>query len=175
MWALGAFCGAFMVPLINSSNQAIWQAKVVPDLQGRVFATRRLIAWFVTPVATLLAGPLADVVFEPMMSTPSFLSVNFNWLVGFGAGAGMSLIIIVCGLAMSGVGVSGYGVRVIRDAESILPDHNVVVESGVDLRERLNDLLEKRQYLITAPVTAERDLELKEISRELRELGRKQV
>jgi hypothetical protein len=76
---------------------------------------------------------------------------------------------------MSAVGASGYGVRVIRDAESILPDHEVVVESGVDLRERLNDLLEKRQGLITAPVTAERDLELKEISRELRELGRKQL
>jgi hypothetical protein len=76
---------------------------------------------------------------------------------------------------MSAVGASGYGVRVIRDAESILPDHEVVVESGVDLRERLNDLLEKRQGLITAPVTAERDLELQEISRELRELGRKQL
>lgn len=87
----------------------------------------------------------------------------------------MSLIIIVCGLAMSAVGASGYGVRVIRDAESILPDHEVVVESGVDLRERLNDLLEKRQGLITAPVTVERDLELKQISRELRELGRKQL
>ena len=175
MWALGAFCGAFTIPLINSSNQAIWQAKVAPDLQGRVFATRRLIAWFITPIATLLAGPLADFVFEPAMSEPSFLSANFSWLVGFGAGAGMSLIIFVCGLAMSAVGASGYGVRVIRDAESILPDHEVVVESGVDLRERLNDLLEKRQGLITAPVTVERDLELKQISRELRELGRKQL
>jgi MFS family permease len=175
MWALGAFCGAFTVPLVNSSNQAIWQAKVAPDLQGRVFATRRLIAWLVNPIATLMVGPLADFVFEPAMSAPSFLSANFSWLVGFGAGAGMSLIIIVCGLAMSAVGASGYGVRVIRDAESILPDHEVVVESGVDLHERLNDLLEKRQGLITAPVTVERDLELKQISRELRELGRKQL
>lgn len=175
MWALGAFCGAFTIPLINSSNQAIWQAKVAPDLQGRVFATRRLIAWFVTPIATLLVGPLADFVFEPAMSTPSFLSANFSWLVGFGAGAGMSLIIVFCGIAMSGVGLSGYGVKVIRDAESMLPDHEVVVESGVDLSERLHDLLEKRQDLIAAPVTAERDLELKEISRELRDLGRKQV
>jgi hypothetical protein len=175
MWALGAFCGSFTIPLINSSNQAIWQAKVAPDLQGRVFATRRLIAWLVNPIATLMVGPLADFVFEPAMSAPSFLSANFSWLVGFGAGAGMSLIIFVCGLAMSAVGASGYGVRVIRDAESILPDHEVVVESGVDLHERLNDLLEKRQGLITAPVTVERDLELKQISRELRELGRKQL
>ena len=78
-------------------------------------------------------------------------------------------------MGMSSAARKGITVALIRDAESILPDHEVVVESGVDLRERLNDLLEKRQGLITAPVTVERDLELKEISRELRELGRKQL
>jgi MFS transporter, DHA3 family, macrolide efflux protein len=31
-------------PLVNASNQAIWQAKVAPDVQGRVFAVQRLIA-----------------------------------------------------------------------------------------------------------------------------------
>jgi MFS family permease len=173
MWALGAFIGAVTIPLINSSNQAIWQVKVAADLQGRVFATRRLIAWFVTPIATLIVGPLADLVFEPAMSEPSFLSVNFGWLVGVGAGAGMALIIVFCGLAMTGVGLGGYGVRVVRDVESILPDHEVVVEPGGDLREQLQDLLEKRQDLITQPVTIERDQELKRISLELRKLGRR--
>jgi hypothetical protein len=173
MWALGSFIGAGTVPLINSSNQAIWQAKVAADLQGRVFAIRRLIALFVTPIATLLAGPLADFVFEPAMSEPSFLSANFGWLVGYGAGAGMALIIVFCGLAMAGVGVGGYGVRVVRDVESILPDHEVIVEAGPDLRQQLQDLMEKRQDLITQPVTIERDQEIKEISRELRELGRR--
>jgi hypothetical protein len=173
MWALGSFIGAGTVPLINSSNQAIWQAKVAADLQGRVFAIRRLIALFVTPIATLLAGPLADFVFEPAMSEPSFLSANFGWLVGYGAGAGMALIIVFCGLAMAGVGVGGYSVRVVRDVESILPDHEVIVEAGPDLRQQLQDLMEKRQDLITQPVTIERDQEIKEISRELRELGRR--
>ena len=71
---------------------------------------------------------------------------------------------------MAGVGVGGYGVRVVRDAESILPDHEVVVEPGGDLREQLQELLEKRQELITQPVTVERDQELKRISLELRKL-----
>lgn len=173
MWALGSFIGAGTVPLINSSNQAIWQAKVAADLQGRVFATRRMIAWFVTPIATLLAGPLADLVFEPAMSEPSFLSANFSWLVGVGAGAGMALIIVFCGIAMTGVGIGSYGVRVVRDVESILPDHEVVLDPGGDMRKQLQDLLEKRQALITAPVTAERDKALNDISHELRELGRR--
>jgi len=164
-----------MIPLINSSNQAIWQAKVAADLQGRVFATRRLIAWFVTPIATLLVGPLADLVFEPAMSEPSFLSANFGWLVGYGAGAGMALIMVFCGLAMAGVGVGGYGVRVVRDVESILPDHEVTVGPGTDDREQLQDLLARRQTLITQPASPERDHELKEVSQQLRELGRRKM
>jgi DHA3 family macrolide efflux protein-like MFS transporter len=173
MWALGSFMGAATVPLINSSNQAIWQSKVAADLQGRVFATRRLIAWFVTPLATLIVGPLADLVFEPAMSEPSFLSETFSWLVGYGAGAGMALIMVFSGLAMTGVGLGGYGVRVVRDAESILPDHEVIVKPGGDLRKQLQDLLAKRQDLITQPVTIERDQELKKISLEMRKLGRR--
>jgi len=175
MWALASFIGAGTIPFINSSNQAIWQAKVAADLQGRVFATRRLIAWLVVPMATLLVGPLADLVFEPAMSEPSFLSANFGWLVGYGAGAGMALIIVFCGLAMAGVGVGGYGVRVVRDAELILPDHEVTVGPSTDDREQLQDLLAKRQSLITHPASPERDHELKEVSQQLRELGRRKV
>jgi hypothetical protein len=107
------------------------------------------------------------------MSEPSFLSANFSWLVGVGAGAGMALIIVFCGIAMTGVGIGSYGVRVVRDVESILPDHEVVVEPGGDLREQLQDLLEKRQTLITAPVSAEREKALNDISHELRKLGRR--
>jgi MFS family permease len=173
VWAVGSFIGAAAVPLLNSSNQAIWQAKVAADLQGRVFATRRLIAWFVVPIATLMVGPLADLVFEPAMSEPSFLSANFGWLVGYGAGAGMALIMVFCGLAMAGVGIGGYGVRVVRDAESILPDHEVTVGPNADDREQLQDLLARRQTLITQPASQERDNELKEVSRQLRKLGRK--
>jgi DHA3 family macrolide efflux protein-like MFS transporter len=173
MWAVGSFMGAATIPLINSSNQAIWQAKVAADLQGRVFATRRLIAWFVTPIATLVVGPLADLVFEPAMSEPSFLSANFSWLVGYGAGAGMALIMVFGGLAMAGVGAGGYGVKVVREAEILLPDHEVIVEPGGDLREQLQALLSRRQTLITAPASIERDQELREIGLELRELGRR--
>ena len=173
VWAVGNFIGAATIPLINSSNQAIWQAKVAPDLQGRVFAIRRMIAWFVTPIATLLVGPLADLVFEPAMSEPSFLSASFGQLVGYGAGAGMALIMVFCGLAMAGVGVGGYGVRVVRDAESILPDHQVTVEASADTQEKLQDLLAERQALITHPTSPERDQRLKEIGQELRNMGRR--
>jgi DHA3 family macrolide efflux protein-like MFS transporter len=128
VWAMATFVIGFAAPVINASNQAIWQAKVEPDVQGRVFAVRRLIAWLVMPLAQLLAGPLADQVFEPAMQEGGRLAGTFGWLVGTGSGAGMALIFVFCGLGAALVGLTGYAVRAVRDAEDILPDYDALVE-----------------------------------------------
>ncbi|OGO43960.1 MAG: macrolide transporter [Chloroflexi bacterium RBG_16_63_12] len=124
LWIPGAFIAYFFVPLIDGSNQAIWQSKVAPDVQGRVFAARRLIAWLTTPISPLIAGPLADFVLEPGMREGGGLTGAFGWLVGTGPGAGMALLIIVTGLLAMTVGVSGYLFSAVRNAEDILPDHD---------------------------------------------------
>jgi MFS family permease len=111
-------------PLVNSSNQAIWQAKVAPDIQGRVFSARRLIAWFTQPIAPMIAGVLADYVLEPSMQTQSNLSHTFGGWVGRGPGSGMGLLMFFCGLLAAVVGLSGYFIRPIREVETILPDHD---------------------------------------------------
>jgi DHA3 family macrolide efflux protein-like MFS transporter len=112
-------------PLINTSNQSIWQAKVAPDLQGRVFTARRLIAWFTNPVSPLIAGLLADRWLEPAMTSGAgALARTFAPWVGTGPGSGMALIFILCGLASALAGLSGYFFPFIRNAESILPDHD---------------------------------------------------
>jgi hypothetical protein len=124
VWIAGMVLGALVIPLINGSNQAIWQAKVAPDLQGRVFSARRLIAWFTNPIAPIIGGTLADFVLEPAMRTQSALSSSFGWLVGTGPGAGMGLLMIFCGLAAGLVGLTGYFIPAIRNAEDLLPDHD---------------------------------------------------
>ena len=40
LWIGASVLSTILVPLINGSNQAIWQAKVAPDVQGRVFSAR---------------------------------------------------------------------------------------------------------------------------------------
>ncbi|WKZ36019.1 MAG: MFS transporter [Anaerolineales bacterium] len=124
IWILGLVIGALVGPLVNASNQAIWQAKVAPDVQGRVFSARRLIAWFTNPISPIIAGTLADFVLEPQMRTTSALSETFGWLVGTGSGAGMGLIIFFCGLLVVLVGLAGYFIPAIHNAETILPDHD---------------------------------------------------
>ena len=132
VWSAAHFFGAFFGPIINGSNQAIWMAKVEPDVQGRVFATRRLIAWLVSPIAMLAAGPLADFVFEPAMQNEGRLADTFGWLVGTGPGAGMSLMIVLSGLMATLVGFGAYAIPVVRNAEDLLPDHDAAVAAPAE-------------------------------------------
>ncbi len=132
LWAAGAFATAFFIPILNGCNQAIWQAKVPPDVQGRVFATRRMIAQITVPVAMLIAGPLADYVFEPGLLPGGALVGVFGGLVGTGAGAGMSLMLLLSGALGVFAGLGGYAFRAVRNAEDILPDHGVEAAPEAD-------------------------------------------
>ncbi len=128
IWALAAFFTIFFVPTINGSSQAIWQSKVAPDVQGRVFAARGMIAQIGAPVAMLLAGPLADRLFEPAMMPGGSWEPVFGWLVGSGPGAGMSLMFVFAGALGMLVGLGGYAIPIVRNVEEILSDHVAEVE-----------------------------------------------
>ena len=128
-WLVGAFFTMFFIPVLNGSNQAIWQAKVAPDVQGRVFATRRLIAQITGPLAMLTAGPLADQLFEPAMQAGSRWANLFGWLVGFGPGAGIGLLFVITSLTGAFAALLGYTIPAVRNIETILPDYAPVAQS----------------------------------------------
>lgn len=73
----------------------------------------------------LIAGPLADFVLEPPMRQTSALSQLLGWLVGIGPGSGMALMFVFSGMMIALVGLAGYFVHAVREAESLLPDHEV--------------------------------------------------
>jgi MFS family permease len=171
VWAFAGFCGAMIIPILNGSNQAIWQSKVQPDLQGRVFSIRRLIAQVAAPAAMLMAGPLADQIFEPAMSTESVMSSAFGWLVGTGPGAGMALMMVISGVMSVMVGVGGYLFPQIRNVETLLPDHDEIPAISAEKQQQLQELLDRRQALLNQPPTADREQALKEVSQQMRILG----
>jgi len=118
------------VPLLNGSNQAIWQSKVPPDLQGRVFSARRLIAWVTLPLAPLIAGFLADYAFEPLMNTPgSTLATALAPVFGSGTGSGTGLLISLCGAVIVVLSFWFWSKPSVRNAETVIPDYKVVKEA----------------------------------------------
>ena len=122
IWGIAAFFTMFAIPVMNGSNQAIWQSKVPPALQGRVFATRRLIAQITFPIAMLIAGPLADQLLEPALQPDGVLVPTFGWLVGTGDGAGIGLILVVTGILSCVAALACYAFPTVREIETIMPD-----------------------------------------------------
>lgn len=142
-WSAGAFFAMFFIPILNGSNQAIWQSKVPPDVQGRVFATRRLIAQITGPVAMLSAGPLADRLFEPAMQVGSQWASLFGGLVGTGPGAGIALLFVLTSIVGAAGALIGYMIPAVRNIETILPDYapvaEVTTEETVELESALSE------------------------------------
>lgn len=119
--AAGTFGMFFLLPIINGCSQAIWQSKVPIAVQGRVFAVRRLIGASTIPAAAVIAGPLADRVFEPLMSSP-FLQRTIGHIVGMGPGRGVALMFVVSGVLVVLTQFGGYFYPRIRHIEDELPD-----------------------------------------------------
>jgi DHA3 family macrolide efflux protein-like MFS transporter len=65
---VGTFMALFCLPILSCADQVIWQQKVASDLQGRVFAIRGAIVLATPTLAYLMAGPVGDQVFEPLMA-----------------------------------------------------------------------------------------------------------
>ena len=124
-WLAAQFLMMFVLPFVNGSNQAIWQSKVAPDVQGRVFSVRRLIAQVTGPISMAVAGPLADKVFEPgLENAESWLGRAFSPIFGTGAGAGMSMMIAISGILVMLVGLGAYQTQQILQVEQLIPDHD---------------------------------------------------
>jgi MFS family permease len=139
-----AVCGfgfMFSMPLMNASSQAIWQAKVAPDVQGRVFAIRRMIAWSSGLIAPLLAAPLADYVFKPGMTAGGALASLLGPIVGVGANHGVGALISVLGVLSLGVTILALSNRSVRNVEIDLPDHvaAAVPDTPTDLSDQPAD------------------------------------
>ena len=124
VWLPMAALSSMTFPLTQSASNTIWQSKVAPDIQGRVFAARRMIAWLTDPIMPVVAGVLADKVTEPAMASNTWLSRLFGGVVGTGPGTGMALhFLLAAVLYMVVIGIAWF-IPAVRNVETILPDHD---------------------------------------------------
>jgi len=122
LWAAGAFFVVFFAQFASGTSSVVWQTKVPLDVQGRVFAYRGMIASIASPIGMMLAGTLADYVFEPMMQVGGWGVDLFGRLVGTGPGAGMGLMMVLAGAVGVILGLTGFIVPSIRNLEKLIPD-----------------------------------------------------
>lgn len=129
----GLFILLFFIPFASSLSSAIFAAKVAPDVQGRVFATRSMISQSMMPLAFLLSGFLADKVFNPLLVEGGALADTFvGSLLGTGPARGIGLMIICSGITLYIVSAVAFSNKHIRNIETEIPD--VVIEDAEEDR-----------------------------------------
>ena len=121
--SIGLFLLMFFLPFGSGPSAALLAAKVAPDVQGRVFATRSMISQSMMPFAFILSGILADNVFNPLLVEGGKLANTFvgRWL-GVGPSRGIGLMMITSGLFLLVVSLLVYLNPRIRNIESEIPD-----------------------------------------------------
>lgn len=119
----GLFFLMLLLPLASGNSQVVFQSKVAPDVQGRVFSIRSMVSQSMMPLAYLTAGPLADRVFEPLMAAGGALAHTFlGSLLEVGAGRGIGLMFVLSGLLALVASALAYANPRIRNVEDELPD-----------------------------------------------------
>jgi DHA3 family macrolide efflux protein-like MFS transporter len=119
---IGSFVVLCGTPVVRACSEVLWQTRVEPDLQGRVFAMRRLIGGSTLPVAALIAGPLADRVFNPLLVPGGALAGSVGRVIGVGKGRGIGLLFIVLGFLTVATVISGFLSPRLRRLEVELPE-----------------------------------------------------
>ncbi len=95
----GAAGYMFAFPLLGSTQQALWQTRVPHHMQGRISAVRNTVSSAALPAALVIAGPLADRVFKPLLVSGGALDGSvIARVLGTGPDRGIGLLFVVMGL-----------------------------------------------------------------------------
>jgi MFS transporter, DHA3 family, macrolide efflux protein len=121
--SIGVFILTFFIPFASGPSSAIFAAKVAPEVQGRVFATRSMVSQSMIPLAFILGGILADKVFNPLLVQGGLLADTLigKW-IGVGPGRGIGLMIITSGIFLLLISMVVYANPRIRKLETEIPD-----------------------------------------------------
>lgn len=123
IWMIAAFLSSIFLPIFMGAETALWQSKIEPSVQGRIFSIKGMISLSMMPIGFLLGGFLADYVFEPLFMKQTV----FTFLVGEKKGAGMGFMFLISGLLGTVLCLLGYFINPIRNIERDLPDFDEMI------------------------------------------------
>lgn len=115
-FVIGA-CLVFMIGL----NRVIWQTNAAPEVLGRVFALRVALGVGAQSLGVVIAGPLAEEVFEPLMRANGALADSVGEVIGTGDGRGMALMFVLLGVSLIIVSVISALLPRVRLLEDRIP------------------------------------------------------
>lgn len=71
---IGSFVFAFCFPVIGAGVQSVWQQRVPQDVQGRVFAFRRMVTSSAVPLGVLVSPWVVEYIVAPLVTADGAMS-----------------------------------------------------------------------------------------------------
>lgn len=119
---VGMFITGISFVFIMGLSRVIWQMKVASDVLGRIFSLQLAVGVGAQSIGALVAGALADRIFEPLLMSDGALGTSLGALIGTGEGRGMAFMFMLMGviqLVIAGISLLMPSVRSLEDR---LPD-----------------------------------------------------
>lgn len=129
VWFCMAFTIAFGLPIANGCFQILFQRKVTPQIQGRVFAFNNMFIASAPPVAAVVMGPLADRLFEPLLDFEGTWAGSVGQIIGTGPGRGLGFLLMGMGLFTVVSTLISLLYQPLRGIEQDLPDEGTMDEA----------------------------------------------
>ncbi|MEM6789886.1 MAG: MFS transporter [Myxococcota bacterium] len=112
-------------------NRVIWQTKADPGVLGRIFSLRIALGVGAQSLGILVAGALAERVFEPLMASDhGALAATVGAVIGTGDGRGMALMFVLVGVILVVTTSVSAAVPAVRRFEDRLPDYAAADDVG---------------------------------------------
>jgi MFS family permease len=108
--------------VINAVTATLWQLKTPTEVQGRVFAVRRMISWSSQPFAYACAGLLAQYVATPLVTGDGALAGTVGRVTGDGQVGGIALLFLFSAVLLLGTQLLLWLRPAVRNVETDLPD-----------------------------------------------------
>ena len=121
--AVGFFLFMIPTPYANGTFGSLMQLKIETKMLGRVGSLVDCLMKIITPIAIILAGFLADNVFNPLLVKGGKLSETFiGKIIGVGNGRGIGLLFVICGTILLIICVMMLLNKNINQLEELNPD-----------------------------------------------------
>ncbi len=95
-----------VLPFVNTSIEVLIRVNIDNKKQGRVWSIISTVTYLGSVVAFVVAGFLADKVFNPFLEVNGKLAGTVGSIIGVGEGRGIGLMLIISGIAISFISIS---------------------------------------------------------------------
>jgi hypothetical protein len=112
------------VAFCDGTIMTLWQRKIRPELQGRVFALKDTLTTALMPIGVMVFSPIAEFWLEPNLRVGGAWATGLGSIIGVGPGRGIGLLFVASNVLCLPIIVVALVSKHLRRVDTDIPDHS---------------------------------------------------